>query len=1267
MSLTAGACELRIEPGDMYVHGRFWVTMGGGALLACLLFQAVPARGDCILDVFSNPVPPFSTNKNLFPNWQRAPAAAFSLSICDDVTCSWGTNGPIVGITIMNYGSATGGPGADITGLYFQLVCDATNPGILPMTYAGDWIVGGPAYPAWTWAGSIPWGGDPCAAPGGGGKGCLCVVSLYVYADIGSCPTDGATVQLGPGFNDVENPGWPGGIYDSLGCNGPWGKTVFDPLAIRYVLARADRDMAAPGDAVNYTIYYGKPGTGSINTLWITDSVPAFMHYAGASTPADPGWDPDPGPPLRLRWTINGPLATAGGPTSEITFAATVDWGNGESFEPGSGDVAVPEGAFLLNRAHLSWEGGGCASGRVSGAASTVAKRYLFWMIGDNDILFAGRPGIPDDEMTYETFVKNVSTKKTWWNVSIWDTVPPEVDVWSPGYGFDDPCSGWTMTPTGCAAASPGRIVTGAVTNLTWHLDMPPAMTLALRWRARVRPTTPANSTALNVLSLLELGRTGVVEGTGHGGTVARFMHEAPIILRIMYTSYVGMAAGGGGCSTPTYFISFYPLNKASDFQLYYKFCCGPKGAVPCDPACTAFAVDGGVSPRIDVFGGTCTGGPAVDWEMGCRAERTPARYIPSAWNGANPSAPYNLLHKLVSNSPVIWEVSTCLAGGNQDATTYAGTTSLSYCGYMAYAYCRVLTYPDVADTLYVANTNSDLQTTVHVFSWDPPGLKWEYQTTADIFKESQWAWVPLVNNHYRIVSSQTRIMVQKGFPGIGIGGSYNDFGTVVPNRENGNLVNDPAAIPSTFYLWGPNTPPEDVAVIVGNVGAAAATYRIHKYTPFDQTLPSPSVNIPFTLVDKGGSWAVQNTHTVGPAAPVPGPTGPNPHVYGPTYDTSVFIGGYAFYKVELLAGGPIQIVCGLNPYRGSSGGAVMHSSNPAGKQVGQEFWFNETANVGLYGVSVFCPKVNMGMRMASSDGYLAQYTTTDTDECITFMALSDPGAGNVRNYRLWVPAAGNPGDAIMQYHDDWTGEKFYSAPFLCKGTFYSIITPPVVYSGVPFWITVVVMDTGGGTKADYCGTSSFTSTDPAAQIGGLGMDSFNYTWNSGLVPCGASPFDNGVRLFMAMRLTKLGLQSMVATDIFDGSINGLATLMVVGVDLKLEKMPKLLLAASSDTVQFRVCWSNYSAASAFSLVITDAVPVGMTFVPEASAAGLSCGNTDGVTLAVSYSILTQPTPPSGDSFVTGNPVAGTRWLRWTVPVGGVETTGCACFRAQVQ
>jgi hypothetical protein len=75
---------------------------------------------------------------------------------------------------------------------------------------------------------------------------------------------------------------------------------------------------------------------------------------------------------------------------------------------------------------------------------------------------------------------------------------------------------------------------------------------------------------------------------------------------------------------------------------------------------------------------------------------------------------------------------------------------------------------------------------------------------------------------------------------------------------------------------------------------------------------------------------------------------------------------------------------------------------------------------------------------------------------------------------------------------------------------------------------------------------------------------------------------------------------------------------------------------------------------------------VGTTFLPEAGTWALDCGNTDLLGLAIGYSTATTTTPPAPASWVSGNPVAGTRWLRWTVPVAGVQVTGCACYRVTV-
>ena len=159
---------------------------------------------------------------------------------------------------------------------------------------------------------------------------------------------------------------------------------------------------------------------------------------------------------------------------------------------------------------------------------------------------------------------------------------------------------------------------------------------------------------------------------------------------------------------------------------------------------------------------------------------------------------------------------------------------------------------------------------------------------------------------------------------------------------------------------------------------------------------------------------------------------------------------------------------------------------------------------------------------------------------------------------------------------------------------------------------------------------------------------------------------ENGVKVFINVILSKLGVQTIIGNDINDGSITGLTAILVTGADVKIFKEPKLTVAASGDTVRFKVCWSNYSSASAFSMVMTDAIPVGMTFIPEASTAAFDCKSTDGVGITVSYSTAPSAAMPSAASFTSANPVAGTRWLRWTVPMAGVQTTGCACYRVQV-
>jgi uncharacterized repeat protein (TIGR01451 family) len=238
-------------------------------------------------------------------------------------------------------------------------------------------------------------------------------------------------------------------------------------------------------------------------------------------------------------------------------------------------------------------------------------------------------------------------------------------------------------------------------------------------------------------------------------------------------------------------------------------------------------------------------------------------------------------------------------------------------------------------------------------------------------------------------------------------------------------------------------------------------------------------------------------------------------------------------------------------------------------------------------------------------------------------------------------------------------------APVSGLANAYRIIAPPVVGCGAPFWITVVAVDAAGDTKTDYCATTSFTSTDPGALIQGTPMDAYNYTWKSS-VACFSVPNDDGVRIFVNVVLPLPGLQTITAVDTLDGSMTDLASITVVCADVKLWGTPASVLAGTNQTVQFRACWSNYSTGSAFTFVVTDAVPMGTTFVPEASVAGLDAGNTAGIPLTVGYSTTASPIPPAPASFTDGNPIAGTRWLRWTAPLAGMATTGCGCFRVRV-
>jgi len=1231
--------------------------------IAASVFAAGRAPADsCLADLWSDGL---QDSSYVFPNWRMVPMGSFTAMFYD---ANPGTEN-IKGITVVNFGTADP---SDIKAVYARVYCNTANTGLLTLNYAGTFTEDSGSYPAWTWAGtSADFSG--CAelwTPGPGG------FTIDLYADIDDCPSAQRTVMLGFTTNKTNNTTWWGSVSDSQTCAAPWGDVTGPQMTIVYAYKKSDLDTVAPGDTINYTIYYGRPGNTALSRIIILDTQPAYTHFVPSSAvPAtDPGWDPNPGPPPKAKWTINGPIAILAGPTNEVRFAISVDWGNGEAFEPGSGNTAAPEGYRLRNQACYEAVGSSCPSQTsISNAVDTVVRRYLFWKIADQDLLFATGLGTPNDEITYEIFVRNLSSDKTWWNVSIWDTVPTALDAWAVGCGFDDPCAGWTMTPSGCAAASPGSQVSGPTTTLTWRMDMPPMATISLRWKAAIKPSTPDGATALNKASLLALGRTRIVGGTGHAGEARNFTHLAPVILRTTYTSYVGYAASGADEEACPYgfYVHFFPPNKATNFELRKLEYQGPGN---CTVPAGNWASDGGISASIGTFAGTCIGGFPEGGSPGCKAERVPATYWPDQWVGVCPSWPFHFIYKVVSNSPMAWEFLRQIHNTEDNGSMFTPSTSNSFSGYTHYTYLRQLAGSKAAgygDELYIVNTDPILATTVHIFKWNSATLSYEYRLTGEVDTESEW--MPFVGTpdgeegYYKIISSDGKLIIWQSVENNGSISClcYSGISNICPTRETGYFASQPGS-GATFYAFCRHNDTE-TNLSVGNLGAAAATYELHRYVPAVQTL---TAGIPPTLSGTSGKWIPISTDTV-----ASGMAPPNPHIYGcAPYDTGKIVTSQPYlslYRVTQKSGGGLQVMAGnWLDYRGAAG--VIHDKSGA-SQAGTEFWYHQTTNTThsecswhtgcddtkLFVIDLFCPKAGTSVRMVSNDGYSAAYTTTGSDQCIAFRRMTNLGpCGARRNYRINVLTASNV--IAIENHCSFH-EKMLVAPFMAMGTHYVIIAPPVVFIGQSFWITIVVVDTGGSTETNYSGTSSFTSTDPGAKIQGTGMESYNYVWTG----CGS---DCGVRIFVNVSFSKSGMQTLVASDTMDGSINGLTSILVVAADIKIEKRRRLTVAASGDTVQFQICWSNYSSATGFSFTITDAVPMGTSYVPEV-ASTMTCGTSaplPGVT--VYYSTATTTTPPGTFTSVpgTGSPLGNTRWLRWAVRDVYVNSSGCVCFRVSV-
>ena len=1231
--------------------------------IACLLFFGTAGRADvCMLQLWDNGT---TASGPIFPNWTKVWVGSFDVMLCLAADCSWTAAENILAVTVVNFGTATP---ADFNKIYWRANCGAPDTGLLPMTYAGNFKSDSGVHPAWTWAGttaSFAACADLC-----GKAACGAYFTIDIYADIAACPVEGNTVTLGFPTTAVMN-AWTswGSIVDNAGCPQPQYDALGPEKTIVYAVKQGSPAILAPGDTVDYTIYYGRPGTSNLTGgVTIIDTQPPYTHYVdGSGVPApDPGWDPNAGPPPKLRWSIPGTLNVAGGPTGQVTFKLSVDWGNGESFEPGSGDVAAPEGYRLQNAAQVFFNGTTCVPGTVvTDPTDTVVRRFMMWIIGDNDLLYAPSLGQPPDEMIYSIFIKNVSTTKTWWAVTMWDTVPNTLDPWDADCGIEDPCVGWTMSPSGCAAASGGKVMAGTNTILTWKLDLPPMCTLSVRWKAKVRPSALPGNTAINILNVLSYGHTGIVEGTGQSSTPKRFAHLAPIILTTTYVSYCGYAcAQGNNCTDSYYFIPLFPLNRKTQFELRAIYYAGG-----------AWSTAGGVSNPLGCLVGNCIGGfpgggcafgqgaIAGGGVAGCKAERIPARFDALAYNF---TTPIHHIYKVTANSPVAWEIlqGNPVTGSLNcgDSIMYSPATTLNYTGLMHYMYRRKSAQnTNMGEQLIMMNTAKDpygavsayLPTTVHLFRFDYTSLSWEYRKTFEIDHESvanddTTLWGD--EGPWRTVSSDAQLIINQSisdaYCNADGGCNCHNPSAFTPTRETGNLVSNPGD-PATFYGVPENWQNPD-KVYIQNVGAAAK-YDVSRYLPVGMAGTSGRYVIVASNVSLPGGFA----------APL------NPAMFGqdgPYFNASATTP----YKVELKSGGPIQIIMGARVFCAWASGGTIHSID--GQQMGTEFWLpvgpsDATASCStehLQTVDIFCPKANMVIHSESEDGlYSATYTTAVADQVVSFMGIAPPV--RKKNYKFQVMPGPNSGDVLAQYFFcGW--ERSYTAPFLTTGVHYIIVAPASVYIGQNFWITLVVMDAGGGTKTNYMGVSSFTSTDPSAKIQGVGMDGYNYTWDG----CGTNC---GVKIFINVTFTQMGLVTLVATDTLDGSISGLTNILVVAADVKLEKRKKLTVAASGDTVQFWICWSNYASSTAYSFTITDAVPNGTTYVPELASQDV-CGQNGPIdaSVALAASPSTTTTPPTNFATVNPGSMAGstTRWLRWTVRDVYVNSSGCVCYKVVV-
>ncbi len=936
--------------------------------------------------------------------------------------------------------------------------------------------------------------------------------------------------------------------------------------------------IVAPGDTLTHTIAWSVTAAGALSSVVIFDTLPAYTQFvAGTGTPVpDPGWDPSVGPPSQLRWTIPGPFAATASGT--ITYQTSVDWGNGEAFEPGSGDVAAPDGTLLTNRAALSWAG--APAGAQPGASSTLLVDWFDFT--------KSATGDGSGELVYTVSLRNRSTLKTWWSVSLWDTVPSNMTAWGPGHGFDDPCLGWTMTPSGCAPYAPGRSVAAGRTILHWALDLAPGASTTLAWRAGLLPSVLSCTTVDNTAAIKASGRTFIVDGTGSSGVPALAMSSTLLCPAAPPSAPAAVTATGrpervdlewlpavagtspingyeiwratcSGCadsllitvgSTVTTYqdgtgigaIFCYRVRAVDSLGSAGPFA-GPGCAAAVSPTCTVVKTQTPASPAP----GELTTYQLVvanpsDVPLWLRLYDTiPAEFVvtsfdipagPFTYKGSYPSP--------VSGTIYEWFNGYGDAGGvwTMTITGYAPVTPGAWCNQ---ALLKKENGPGPGAEVGIELSNMVCFTTTITGPGTPLALtalgvtgainlQWDPATPGTFAISAYEVWrgaCPVCTMSLYATSTATMFVDAAVIPNhyyaymVRAGDTWGNFGGF---SQTATAATPPTACPalalSVTTFVSPAQPlidqPITFTIVVTNTGAATITS--------------------LTIVD---TITTDDYLMRGPAKPVGQYTTDQPAPFG-----SPWIGN------------------GVTAFNCGPGSTVFVWSSAVTLPPGATMTFTITGTV-LEAYSP-TPFPTLGATTPAPPGFPVNpmaianiASAVGMNACFaTDFQQDGPGMGCAGMITTLAPA----------------------------GT-YRIAAPPSHFTTEDFWVTVVVLDVAGTTRADYCGTTSFTSTDPLALINGVPMGSFTFAWSSSLA-CSSPPDEDGITGFW------IRLPSAHSSDFLN--LRDAGTPVTLGGQSIAQGIPLVTwetatpsVAKAGDLVEYRISFSNESNVSGWSVMIT--------------------------------------------------------------------------------